>query len=246
MSFYKQRFGVSQHPNFLGIHYPTQFNKGEDAANIALVCEQLDENVTTLREWMNPQTGYLYTCEPEVRAVRFVNVIIQTLAMLNMLSRGRNVHGCISPDLILVANEGKTLKLLDSFLIQPTLGQQPGRFYGGNITYWSKSQGKLFDKLYEKYEIKGNQGTYGKIKIYDTNKPANDDENFKYTKVIETGNISQHCDVYSVCLIWVEIMLGERFWIRGDHPKMAEKLAEIEHLIRTSDKFSMYKHYRLF
>lgn len=193
---------------------------------------------------MNPQSGYLVTCEPEVRVIRFANIIVQTLAMVNILHRSKSVHGCISPDLILISNNGKTMKLMDSYLIHPTLGQQPGRFYGGNTSYWSKSQGKLFDKLYKFYEIKGNQGTYGKI--YDTNKPANDDEHFKYTKVLELGNISQYTDVYSICLIWAEIIVGEKFWIRGDQPSLLGKLTEFENSIRTSDKFSMYKQYRLF
>lgn len=244
MEFYKQRFPISQHPNFLGVHYPTKFFLGKDLAHIALVCEQLDEDVTTLREWMNPETGYLYTCEPEVRVIRFANVIAQTLAMVNMLQRSKSVHGCISPDLIIITNKGKTLKLIDSFLIHPTLGQHPGRFYGGNTCYWSKSQGKVFDKLYKFYEIKGNQGVFGKI--YDSNKPSYDDAHFRYMKVLELGNISQHCDVYSMCLIWAEIIIGDKIWLRGDQPSLLTKLIDFEDQIRTSDKFSMYKQYRLF
>lgn len=244
MEYYKQRYPISQHPNFLGVHYPTKFYMGDDLAHVALVCEQLDDDVTTLREWMRPQVGFLHACSPEAKVIKLCNVMVQTLAILNMLHRSQSVHGCICPDLILVANKGKTLKLIDSYLVHPVLGQVPGKFYGGNMSYWSKSQGKLFDKLYKFYEIKGNQGVYGKI--YDSNKPANDDEHFKFIKVGELGNVSRNCDIVAVCLIWVEIILEERFWLRGDQPSLIVKLGEFESMIRGSDKYSHFRNYRTF
>lgn len=244
MEFYKQRYPISQHPNFLGVHYPTKFYLGYDIAHVALVCEQLDEDITTLREWMRPQAGYLHACQPEAKVIKLCNVMVQTLAILNMLQRSQSIHGCICPDLILVANKGKTLKLIDSFILNPILGQFPGKFYGGNMAYWSKSQGKLFDKLYKFYQIKGNQGVYGKI--YDTNKPAHDDENFRYSKVGELGNVGKNCDVIAVCLIWIEIILGDKFWLRGDQPSIIPRLQEYETSIRSSDKYSHFKMYRIF
>lgn len=47
--FYKQRFPLSQHPNFLVINYPTKAYIGNQVAKMALVCESIDEDVMTLR-----------------------------------------------------------------------------------------------------------------------------------------------------------------------------------------------------
>lgn len=47
--FYKQRFPLSQHPNFLQFHYPTIIKKRDRVNRIAIVCERLDDDVTTLR-----------------------------------------------------------------------------------------------------------------------------------------------------------------------------------------------------
>lgn len=47
--FYKQRFPLSQHPNFLVINYPTKAYIGNQIAKTALVCESLDDDVMTLR-----------------------------------------------------------------------------------------------------------------------------------------------------------------------------------------------------
>ena len=47
--FYKQRFPLSQHPNFSVINYPTKAYIGNQVAKMALVCESIDEDVMTLR-----------------------------------------------------------------------------------------------------------------------------------------------------------------------------------------------------
>ena len=55
-------------------------------------------------------------------AFRYANIFVQMCSMLNILSLKNNHHGCISPDIILITNSGRTLKLIDSFLIHPVLG----------------------------------------------------------------------------------------------------------------------------
>ena len=72
---------------------------------------------------MNPNYGYLYLGDALEIAFKMANVIVQMTAMITSLSRKSNSHGCICPDMILITNEGKTLKLVDSFLINPILGQ---------------------------------------------------------------------------------------------------------------------------
>ena len=47
--YYKERFPISQHPNFLGVHYPTKFYLREEISNVGLVCEVLDDDLTSLR-----------------------------------------------------------------------------------------------------------------------------------------------------------------------------------------------------
>ena len=47
--YYKERFPISQHPNFVCAHYPTRFYLEKEVSNVGLVCEVLDDDVTTLR-----------------------------------------------------------------------------------------------------------------------------------------------------------------------------------------------------
>jgi len=63
----------------------------------------------------------------ETVAFCYANIFMQMASMISILASRNSMHGCICPDLILIANGGKTLKLVDSVLIHPVIGQSsPG------------------------------------------------------------------------------------------------------------------------
>lgn len=69
---------------------------------------------------------------------------------------------------------------------------------------------------------------------------------FKIQKVMEHGNADSNTDLYSVCLIWVEIIIKEKFWLRGDQPSITTKLKSFIYEIKNTDKYSSFKGYKNF
>ena len=81
------------------------------------------------------------------------------------------------------------------------------------MSYWSKSQGKVYDKIYKYYELKQNDVKGLLMKMYDPGTEAGVNEAFKFQKVYEQGNVANTTDLYSMCLIWIEMIFKERFWL---------------------------------
>lgn len=97
LEYYKHRFPLSQHPNMLQVQYPTTIRKNEYVEYVAQVCEHLEDDVCTLRDWIDPINGYIYLGDSEHIAQKHANVFVQLAAILLTLHNKNNLHGCISP-----------------------------------------------------------------------------------------------------------------------------------------------------
>ena len=58
------------------------------------------------------------------------------------------------------------------------------------MAYWSRSQGKIFDKIYRQFDTSGKPQQFSKM--YEPGIEKNQDRNFKIQKVLELGNVSRN------------------------------------------------------
>ena len=64
-------FKTSHHPNLLQIYYVTQTTDNK----LLLVAEDIGDEIATLREWMNPESGYLYEDEHKENFDKILNLM---------------------------------------------------------------------------------------------------------------------------------------------------------------------------